>query len=87
MRGAREIGSAEPDRGGRQRTGQSNTEGSGLGLAIAARTLEVAGGELVLELPSGGGLRVVARFPRAPDEGDGGDPELQESGVTATGPQ
>ncbi len=42
--------------------GQSNVEGSGLGLAIAARTLEVAGGELVLELPAGGGLRVVARL-------------------------
>jgi signal transduction histidine kinase len=50
---------------------QSNVEGSGLGLAIAARTLEVAGGELVLELPSGGGLRVVARLPRPdPEEPD-----------------
>ena len=53
--------------------GQSNVEGSGLGLAIAARTLEVAGGELVLELPAGGGLRVVARLrsvrpdPQQPD--------------------
>jgi signal transduction histidine kinase len=48
---------------------QSNVDGSGLGLAIAARTLEVAGGELVLELPAGGGLRVVARLPRlAPEE-------------------
>lgn len=45
--------------------GQINTEGSGLGLAIAARTLDVAGGELCLELPAGGGLRVVARLPRA----------------------
>ena len=44
--------------------GQINTEGSGLGLAIAARTVEVAGGELALELPDGGGLRVVARLPR-----------------------
>lgn len=55
--------------------GQSNVEGSGLGLAIAARTLEVAGGELVLELPAGGGLRVVARLravgaePTRPDPG------------------
>jgi signal transduction histidine kinase len=67
--------------------GQSNTEGSGLGLAIAARTLEVAGGELVLELPSGGGLRVVARFPPPPDEAGGVAPELQPGGLTATGQQ
>jgi signal transduction histidine kinase len=46
---------------------QSNVDGSGLGLAIAARTTEVAGGELLLELPPGGGLRVVARLQRAPD--------------------
>jgi signal transduction histidine kinase len=43
---------------------QSNVDGSGLGLAIAARTVEVAGGELLLELPTGGGLRVVARLER-----------------------
>jgi signal transduction histidine kinase len=47
---------------------QSNVEGSGLGLAIAARTVEVAGGELCLELPDGGGLRVAARL-RAADDG------------------
>jgi signal transduction histidine kinase len=41
---------------------QSNVEGCGLGLAIAARTAELAGGELRLECPSGGGLRVVARL-------------------------
>jgi signal transduction histidine kinase len=64
--------------------GQSNTEGSGLGLAIAARTLEVAGGELVLELPAGGGLRVVARLPPAPEAGDGSPSELQQGGFTAT---
>ncbi len=46
---------------------QSNVEGSGLGLAIAARTTEVAGGELRLELPPGGGLRVIARLRTAPD--------------------
>jgi signal transduction histidine kinase len=45
---------------------QSNVDGSGLGLAIAARTLELGGGELRLELPAGGGLRVVARLRRAP---------------------
>jgi signal transduction histidine kinase len=66
--------------------GQSNTEGSGLGLAIAARTLEVAGGELALELPSGGGLRVVARFPRPPEESAGEDPEPKQGGLTAPGP-
>lgn len=42
---------------------QSNVDGSGLGLAIAARTAELAGGALRLELPPGGGLRVVARLP------------------------
>lgn len=54
---------------------QSNTEGSGLGLAIAARTCEVAGGELALELPAGGGLRVVARLPAAGGEDDGAAPD------------
>jgi len=46
---------------------QINAEGSGLGLAIAARTVELAGGELRLELPAGGGLLVVARLPAGPD--------------------
>lgn len=46
--------------------GQSNVEGTGLGLAIAARTAELSGGALRLELPCGGGLRVTARLPRAP---------------------
>jgi signal transduction histidine kinase len=44
--------------------GQSNVEGSGLGLAIAARTVELAGGGLELELPAGGGLQVIARLRR-----------------------
>jgi signal transduction histidine kinase len=67
---------------------QSNTEGSGLGLAIAARTLEVAGGELALELPGGGGLRVVARLPPALEAAEPRQPErLQQSGSTATTPQ
>jgi signal transduction histidine kinase len=44
---------------------QSNVEGSGLGLAIAARTVELAGGSLRVELPPGGGLLVVARLRRA----------------------
>jgi signal transduction histidine kinase len=45
--------------------GQNNVEGSGLGLAIAARTVELAGGSLVLELPPRGGLKVAARLRRA----------------------
>lgn len=44
---------------------QSNIEGSGLGLAIAARTVELAGGSLVLDLPEDGGLRVTVRLRRA----------------------
>jgi len=52
--------------------GQSNVDGSGLGLAIAARTTEVAGGELRLELPDGGGLRVVARLRDADGDRDPG---------------
>jgi signal transduction histidine kinase len=47
--------------------GQINVEGSGLGLAIAARTVELSGGGLDLELPSDGGLRVVARLRGAGD--------------------
>jgi len=50
---------------------QSNVEGSGLGLAIAARTVELAGGALRLERPGDGGLRVVARLPRAGAGADG----------------
>ncbi|MDN5857937.1 MAG: HAMP domain-containing histidine kinase [Pseudonocardia sp.] len=45
--------------------GQDNVEGSGLGLAIAARTVEVGGGSLRLDLPAGGGLRVTATLRRA----------------------
>lgn len=44
--------------------GQINVDGSGLGLAIAARTAELAGGQLLVESPSGGGLRVTARLRR-----------------------
>lgn len=47
---------------------QHNSDGSGLGLAIAARTVELAGGALRLELPPGGGLRVVATLRRADDD-------------------
>jgi signal transduction histidine kinase len=53
---------------------QSNVEGSGLGLAIAARTVEVAGGELRLELPAGGGLQVIARLLRVAPEAAGEEP-------------
>jgi len=44
---------------------QSNVDGSGLGLAIAARTVELAGGTLALDLPPGGGLKVTAHLVRA----------------------
>jgi signal transduction histidine kinase len=43
-----------------------NVEGSGLGLAIAASTVVRCGGRLELELPGGGGLRVVTRLRSAP---------------------
>ncbi|MEJ3657583.1 HAMP domain-containing sensor histidine kinase [Actinomycetes bacterium KLBMP 9759] len=49
---------------------QINVEGSGLGLAIAARTVELAGGELALDSPPGGGLRVTARLRRITVEND-----------------
>jgi signal transduction histidine kinase len=55
---------------------QSNVEGSGLGLAIAARTLELGGGELRLELPAGGGLRVVARLRRVAEPAPADQPSL-----------
>jgi len=60
--------------------GQDNVEGSGLGLAIAARTVEVGGGSLRLDLPPGGGLRITAVLSRvgAPTAGDGSD-AVQES--------
>ena len=50
--------------------GHSSVDGSGLGLAIAARTVELAGGEMLLSLPDGGGLRIAARLPRVPAERD-----------------
>jgi signal transduction histidine kinase len=50
--------------------GQDNLEGSGLGLAIAARTVEVGGGSLRLDLPAGGGLRVAAVLRRAAVDGE-----------------
>jgi signal transduction histidine kinase len=56
--------------------GQHNVEGSGLGLAIAARTAELAGGDLRLELPDGGGLLVRARLPRVPDPTGGAQPPV-----------
>ncbi|OZM81080.1 HAMP domain-containing sensor histidine kinase [Pseudonocardia sp. MH-G8] len=69
-----------------RRSGQSNIEGTGLGLAIAARTLAVAGGELVLDLPPGGGLRVVARLPRAgEDPGDAPQPDPPQGRGPAVG--
>ncbi|MCW2633501.1 MAG: histidine kinase [Pseudonocardia sp.] len=51
-----------------------NLEGCGLGLAIAERTAQLAGGSLLLELPAGGGLRVVIRLPSAPATAQPGEP-------------
>lgn len=42
---------------------QHNVDGSGLGLAIALSMVRACGGELRLELPDGGGLRVAVRLP------------------------
>jgi signal transduction histidine kinase len=50
---------------------QHNVDGSGLGLAIALSTVRRGGGELSLELPAGGGLRVAVRLPVA-DPGPAG---------------
>ncbi|HEY2204522.1 MAG TPA: HAMP domain-containing sensor histidine kinase [Pseudonocardia sp.] len=44
---------------------QHNFSGSGLGLAIALSTVRRCDGELTLDLPDGGGLRVSARLPSA----------------------
>ena len=43
--------------------GPTGPDGTGLGLAIAARSAGRGGGDLVLELPDDGGLRVVLRLP------------------------
>ena len=59
--------------------GHSSVDGSGLGLAIAARTVELAGGELRLSLPSGGGLRIAARLPRLAAERDAHQQVAQEA--------
>lgn len=40
-----------------------NVPGSGLGLAIVSRVVAAAGGDLLLELPDGGGLRVAVTLP------------------------
>jgi signal transduction histidine kinase len=44
---------------------QHNVDGSGLGLAIARSTVRRAGGALSLDLPPGGGLRVLVALPPA----------------------
>jgi signal transduction histidine kinase len=44
---------------------QQGVDGNGLGLAIAARSAGRGGGELLLQLPADGGLRVVLRLPSA----------------------
>jgi signal transduction histidine kinase len=52
---------------------QHNVDGSGLGLAIALSMVRACGGELRLELPDGGGLRVAVRLPAAEADGVGSD--------------
>ncbi|GAA5171851.1 HAMP domain-containing sensor histidine kinase [Pseudonocardia eucalypti] len=44
---------------------QHNVDGTGLGLAIAQAHARRCAGDLQLELPEGGGLRVVVRLPAA----------------------
>lgn len=45
--------------------GQQNVSGSGLGLAIVARIVARVDGEVALDLPEGGGLRVTVALPGA----------------------
>jgi signal transduction histidine kinase len=45
-----------------------NVPGSGLGLAIVTRIVARVDGTVRLELPKGGGLRVVVTLPLAPPE-------------------
>lgn len=52
------------DRFWRSQTHQ-NVTGSGLGLAIVRRVAELAGGDVRLDLPDGGGLRVTVELPLA----------------------
>ena len=59
--------------------GHNSVDGSGLGLAIAARTVELAGGELQLSLPRDGGLRIAARLPRFAAERDAHEQVAQEA--------
>ncbi|MDR1185140.1 MAG: sensor histidine kinase, partial [Coriobacteriales bacterium] len=40
-----------------------NAEGSGLGLAISARIVKHMGGQMSTQLPKGGGLAIILRFP------------------------
>jgi signal transduction histidine kinase len=56
---------------------QHNVEGSGLGLAIARSSARRSGGDLSLQRPEGGGLRVLLRLPAASarDGAQAPDPE------------
>jgi signal transduction histidine kinase len=54
------------DRFWRSQTHQ-NVGGSGLGLAIVRQVVERVGGSVALDLPDGGGLRVVVTLPVAAD--------------------
>jgi signal transduction histidine kinase len=48
--------------------GQSQVSGSGLGLAIALSTARQCGGDLTIDLPEGGGLRVAVELPAVVEE-------------------
>ncbi|GAA4939000.1 signal transduction histidine kinase [Actinomycetospora succinea] len=60
---------------------QNGHDGTGLGLAIAARSAERAGGELVLQLPEDGGLRVVLRLPPGAARDAAGEAGAAEAGA------
>ncbi|CAM3706314.1 sensor histidine kinase [Isoptericola cucumis] len=62
--------------------GHSAVRGTGLGLSIAAELLAAGDGALQLELPSGGGLQVRLRLPRAgaPEEAPGVVPHHEREG-------
>jgi signal transduction histidine kinase len=47
-----------------------NVPGSGLGLAIVSELTAHSGGELTLDLPDGGGLRITMTFPAAEPDGN-----------------
>jgi signal transduction histidine kinase len=59
---------------------QHNMEGSGLGLAIALSSVRRCGGELTLQSPEGGGLRVAVWLPAAVPGPPTSEPAADELG-------